>query len=120
LFHVRFSDLVHLSYVSRSAKYDAKFFNFFARLFSLFYFRSEKFRTLVNGKINRRAEKVDKFCRSVNVALPNGVGPKTCLNVFPLNSNPKAQKPFREDEMTLIFGQVSRYSVFPRDQDVVS
>jgi len=34
------------SYVCLSAK----FFNFFARFFVLFYFRSEKFRTLVNGK----------------------------------------------------------------------
>jgi len=40
-----------LSYVYRSTKYNAKFFNFFARLFILFYFRSEKFRTSVNGKI---------------------------------------------------------------------
>jgi len=32
----------------------AKFFNFFPRL--LFYFRSEKFRTSVNGKINKRAK----------------------------------------------------------------
>jgi len=40
-----------LSYVYRSAKFDAKFFNFFARMFILFYFRSEEFRTLVNAKI---------------------------------------------------------------------
>jgi len=39
-----------LSYVYRSAKFDAKFYNFFARLYILFYFRSEKFRTSVNGK----------------------------------------------------------------------
>jgi len=39
-----------LSYVYLSAKSDAKFFNFFARLFILFYFRSKKFRTSVNGK----------------------------------------------------------------------
>jgi len=38
-------------YVYRSAKFDAKFFDFFARLFIIFYFRSEKFRTSVNGKI---------------------------------------------------------------------
>jgi len=44
--HVQISGL--LSYVFRSAKFDAKFFNFFARLFILF-FRSEKFRTSVNG-----------------------------------------------------------------------
>jgi len=63
-----------LSYDNRSAKFDAKFFNFFARLIILFYFRSEKFRTSVNGKIKKQAsEKVDKFCikfhKSVNVAL---------------------------------------------------
>jgi len=40
-----------LSYIYRSAKFDAKFFNFFARLFILFYFRFEKFHTSVNGKI---------------------------------------------------------------------
>jgi len=34
------------SYVCQSAK----FFNFFDRFFILFYFRSEKFRTSVNGK----------------------------------------------------------------------
>jgi len=32
-------------------KFHAKFFNLFARLFILFYFRSEKFRTSVNGKL---------------------------------------------------------------------
>jgi len=51
-----------LSYVYRSAKFDEKFFNFFARLFILFYIRSEKFRTSVNGKIKKRAsEKVEKI-----------------------------------------------------------
>jgi len=35
----------------RSAKFDAKFFNVFARWYILFYFSSEKFRTSVNGKI---------------------------------------------------------------------
>jgi len=38
-------------FTDRSAKLDVKFFNFFARMFILFYFRSEKFRTSVNGKI---------------------------------------------------------------------
>jgi len=62
-----------LSYVYRSAKFDAKFFNFFARLFICFYFQSEKFRTSANGKMNKQAsEKVDKFRiklrKSVNVA----------------------------------------------------
>jgi len=35
----------------RSAKFDAKFFNFFARLLILFYFQSEKFCTSVKDKI---------------------------------------------------------------------
>jgi len=38
---------LELSYVHRSAK----FYNFFAHLFILFYFRSENFRTSVNGKL---------------------------------------------------------------------
>jgi len=63
-----------LSYVYRSAKFDAKFFNFFARLFILFYFWSKKFRTSTNGKRSKQAsEKVEKFRiefrRSVNVAI---------------------------------------------------
>jgi len=45
------------SYVYRSAKFDAKIFNFFGSLFILFYFRSEKFRTSVNGKIKWTSER---------------------------------------------------------------
>jgi len=48
---------ISLSYVYRSAKFDAKFFNLFVRLFILFYFRSEKFRTSVNGKIKYTSER---------------------------------------------------------------
>jgi len=47
--YLRIRTHLGLSYFYRSAKFNAKFFNFFTRLFSLFYFRSEKFRTLVNG-----------------------------------------------------------------------
>jgi len=43
--------LQHESYIFRSAKFDVKLFNFFARLFILFYFRSEMFPTSMNGKI---------------------------------------------------------------------
>jgi len=55
-----------LSYVYRSAKFDAIFF---ARLFILFYFLFEKFRTSVNdkNKLNMRAKKLKNFA-SVNVA----------------------------------------------------
>jgi len=51
--------LAFLSYVYQSAK----FFNFFARLFILFYFRSKKFRTSVNGKIktSKQAKKLKNF-----------------------------------------------------------
>jgi len=42
---------IALSYDYQSAKFDAKFFNIFARSIILFYFRSEKFRILMNGKI---------------------------------------------------------------------
>jgi len=49
-----------LSYVYRSAKFDAKFFNFFARLFILLYYRSDKFRTSVNGKIKLTSERKSK------------------------------------------------------------
>jgi len=50
-----------LSYVYRSAKFDGKFLNFFARLYILFY-RSpiyETFRT--ENKINKRAKKLKNF-----------------------------------------------------------
>jgi len=50
-----------LIYVYRSAKFDAKFFNFFAHLFILFYFQSKKFRTSVSGKIHKRAKKLINF-----------------------------------------------------------
>jgi len=43
--------------VYRSAKFDAKIFNFFTRLFISFYFRSEKFRTWVIGKIKHTSER---------------------------------------------------------------
>jgi len=43
--------------VSLAARFLAKFCNLFARLFILFYFRSEKFRTSVNGKIKQTSER---------------------------------------------------------------
>jgi len=48
---IKISGYASDSYVYRFAKFDAIFFNFFARLFILFYYRSEKFRISVNGKI---------------------------------------------------------------------
>jgi len=47
-----------LSYVSRLAKFDAKFINFFARLFILFYRSSmhETFRA--ESKVNKQAKKL--------------------------------------------------------------
>jgi len=45
------------SYCNRSAKFDAKFFNFFARLFILFYFRSENFRRSVKRKIKQTSKR---------------------------------------------------------------
>jgi len=61
--------LISKAHVYQSAKFHAKYFNLFARLFILLYFRSEKFRTSMNGKKNKQAsEKVETFRGSVNVA----------------------------------------------------
>jgi len=54
-----------LGYVYRSAKIDAKFFNFFARLFILFY-HSSKYETFqTENKINKRAKKLKNFALNV-------------------------------------------------------
>jgi len=59
----RVASISPLSYVYRSANFDAKFFNFFARLF---IYRSPMYVTFrTENKIKFRI----KFCRSVNVAL---------------------------------------------------